>query len=173
MGSGLKYGLIAAGAMSAWMLGEYALGLHTTRLAIGHYTGWGTELIFVFVLWRLLHHQLHGANRYWLPVWEGLLHGAIASLVTAAAFYVFLALYLQLINPNYADLMLEWQITRMRAAGQPEDEIRLMARGFLWSLSPVGLPVTVFGLYLLLGVTASPLFTLWLNWRRKEPVHAR
>ncbi len=154
------------------MLGEYALGFHTSRIGLGHYTAWGTEIILVLALWRLLHHQLHDTNRYWLPVWEGLLHGAIASLVAATGFYISLSFYLSFINPDFPDHYLEWAVAQMRATGKPEEEIRLMARGFRWSLSPVGLPVTVFGLYLLLGVVASPLLTLCLNWRRKEPVHA-
>ncbi len=171
MASGLKYGLMAAAGMSVWMLGEYTLGLHTKHLSIGYNTGWGTEIIFVVVLWRLLHCQLYQANRTWLPVWEGLLHGLFASLVAAVGFYVFLSLYLHFLNPDYADFMLEWQVGEMRAASKPEEEIRLMAWWFRWSLSPVGLPATIFGVYLLIGFIASPLLTLWLNWRRKEPVH--
>ena len=31
--------------------------------------------------------------------------------------------------------------------------------------------VTIIGLNLLIGFIASPLLTLWLNWRRKEVVH--
>ena len=60
MAPGLKYGFIAATGMSLWMLGEYALGLHTIRIGIGHYTSWGTEVILVLALWCLLRHQLHG-----------------------------------------------------------------------------------------------------------------
>ena len=172
MAPGLKYGFIAATGMSLWMLGEYALGLHTIRIGIGHYTSWGTEVILVLALWCLLRHQLHGAGRTWLPVWEGLLYGAIASLVAAMGFYIFLSLYLNVINPDFSDLYLEWSVAQMRTAGKSEAQIREVARAFRWSLSPVGLPVTVFGFYLLIGFVASPLLTLWLNWRRKEPVQA-
>ena len=173
MKSGLRYGLIAAAGMSVWMLAEYALGLHTTRPGIGHYTSWGTEIILIIVLWRLLHQLLYQPHRNWLPVWEGLLHGAIAGLVAAMGFYVFLSCYLNFLNPEYADFMLEWQVGHLRAAGTPEEEIRAMARGFRQSMSPTGLPVTVFSLYLLIAIIASPVLTLWLNWRHKEqPVHA-
>lgn len=171
MAPGLKYGLIAATGMSAWMLGEYALGLHTTRIGIGHYTSWGTEVILVVALWRLLHHRLYGASRYWLPVWEGLLHGIIASLVAAMGFYIFLSLYVNVLHPDFPDHYLDWSVAQMRAMGKPEVEIREVARDFRWSMSPVGLPVTVFGQYGLIGLVASPLLTLWLNWRHKEPVH--
>lgn len=172
MKPGLKYGLIAAAAMSAWTLCEYALGLHTTRIALGRYTGWGADLIFILVLWHLLRGTLHQPNRNWLPVWEGLWHGAVVSLVAAMGYYVFLSLYLHLINPDYVDLMLESQVAQLRASGKAEADIRMAARAFRWSMGPVGLPVTVFGYCLLIGVVASPLLTLWLNWRhREEPIH--
>ena len=167
----LKYGLLAAAGMSGWMLAEYALGLHTTRIGIAHHTSWGTEVVLIVALWRLLRHQLYGAGRCWLPVWEGLLHGAIASLVAAMGFYIFLSVYLNTINPEFPDLYLDWSVAHMRTAGKPETEIREVARDFRRSMSPLGLPLTVFGQYLLIGVIASPLLTLWLNWRRKEPVH--
>jgi hypothetical protein len=172
MKPGLKYGLIAAAGMSAWMLVEYGLGLHSTRPGIGYYTSWGPAIILVAALWRLLHRLLYQPNRTWLPVWEGLLHGIFAGVVAAMGFYVFLSLYLNLINPDYADTMLEWQVGHLRVAGKREEEIRLMARSFRWSMSATGLPMTVLGVYLLIAVIASPLLTLWLNWRHKEkPVH--
>jgi len=170
MAPALKYGLVAAAGMILWLVIEYALGLHGPRIAYGHYTSWGTEVILVLTLWRLHHHQLHANNHYWLPAWEGLLHGLLASLVAAAGFYIFLSVYLHFINPDFPDNYLEWEVGRMRAAGKPEEEIRQMARGFRWSMGPVGLPLTIGGLYLLIGLVASPLLTLWLNWRRKETV---
>jgi hypothetical protein len=172
MQPGLKYGLLAAAGMSVWMLGEFLLGLHTIRPGIGHYTSWGTEIILVAALWRMLYQLLYQPRRHWLPVWEGLRHGTLAGLIAAMGFYVFLSCYLSFLNPEYADSMLQWQVDHLRARAMPEPEIREMARAFRWSLSPAGLPVTVFGLYLLIAVIAAPLLTLWLNWRRKEePVH--
>lgn len=168
----LKYGLIAALCMSGWMLGEYALGLHTTRVGLGYYLSYVTEVIFVVALWRLLIQQVRQPGRYWLPLWEGVLHGILFGLVAALGFYVFVSAYLNFINPEYPYLMLDWQVARQRAADTPEEEIRAMARSFLWSLSPRGLPVTILGLHLLIALVASPLLTLWLNWRHEEPVQA-
>ncbi|HEX2862577.1 MAG TPA: DUF4199 domain-containing protein, partial [Lacunisphaera sp.] len=166
----LKYGLLAAVAMVLWLLGEYAFGFHGPRLAVGQYTSWGPEIILVLAIWRLLHHQLHAANRYWLPVWQGLLQGLLASLVAALGLYIFLSVYLQFINPEFPDIYLEWEVGRLRASARPEEEIREIARGFRWSTSPVGLPVSIVGLCLVIGLVTSPLLTLWLNWRRKETV---
>jgi hypothetical protein len=172
MGPALKHGLVAAAGMIAWVLAEYALGLHGPRIEFGRYTDWGTEVILVVALWRLLHHQLHAANRYWLPVWEGVLQGMQASFVAAMGFYIFLSLYLYYLNPEFPDLHLIAEVARLRADGVPEEDIQQMVRGFRWSMGPVGLPLTVGGFYLFIGLVASPLLTLWLNWRRKEPVHA-
>ncbi|MFZ5495198.1 MAG: DUF4199 domain-containing protein [Verrucomicrobiota bacterium] len=164
----LKHGLQAAGATNLWLLLAYALGLHTRHLALGHYANYGAEVFLALALWRSLHGYLHGHNCYWLPVWRGLIHGMGTALVAAMGTYVFLSLYFTFINPGYPDLYLEWQIARLRAAGESEAQVRAMARAYRWSTGPVGLPVSTVGVYLLFGFIASPLFTLWLNWRRKE-----
>jgi len=169
---GLKYGLLAAAGMTAWLLLCHGLGLYTTHIAAGRYVEWIGELIFVTALWRMLHHVLYAANHYWLPVWVGLLHGLFASLVAALGFYIAFSLYLHFINPSYPDFYLEWRFASMRAAGQSEVEIGTMARTFRWSMGPTGLPVTILGFYLVIGIVASPVITLWLNWRRKEIVTA-
>ena len=44
------------------------------------------------------------------------------------------------------------------------------ASAYRWSTGPVGLPITIAGVYLVFAFIASPILTLWLNWRRKEPV---
>lgn len=170
MSPSLKYGLFAAAGTSLWLLLAYALGLHSTHIALGHYANYGTEVILVLALWRTLHREVHSGTRYWLPVWLGLIRGMLTALVAAMGVYLFLSLYLNFINPPYADLYLEWRVGVMRAAGEPEEQVRALARAYRWSTGPVGLPVSIIGVYLLFGFIASPLLTLWLNWRRKETV---
>ena len=168
MSPSLKYGLLAAAGTAVWLLLAYALGLHTTHIAIGHYVNYGAEVFLLLALWRVLHRELHAENRYWLPVWLGLLRGMGTALVAAMGVYIFLTLYLTFLNPYYPDHYLDWRVTAMRAAGDPEEAVRAMARAYRWSTGPIGLPLTVAGVYLLFAVVASPLLTLWLNWRRKE-----
>lgn len=165
----LRQGLIAGGAMAGWTLLEYALGLHNTRLALGHYADHGPELILLVMLWRLLQAEVRRPECYWLPVWRGVLHGALASLVAAMVFYIFLNAYIGYLNPGWPDLYLEWQVARMRAAGETEVVIRGMARAFRANFSPAGLVGATIGLYPFLGGAASAILTLWLNWRHKEP----
>jgi hypothetical protein len=173
MSLSLKYGLLAAVVTGLWLLLAYALGLHTTHIAVGHYANYGAEIILLLALWRTLHQELHGRNHYWLPVWLGLLRGMGTALVAAMGVYVFLSLYLTFLNPYYTLLHLDWRVSAMRAAGETEEQVRAMARAYTWSTGPTGLPVTVAGVYLLFAVVASPLLTLWLNWRRKESAPIR
>ena len=65
--------------------------------------------------------------------------------------------------------MLVRTVEQMRAQGVPEAEIREHARAFRWGFTPSGLAVSVIGIYSIVGVMASSVLTLWLNWRRKEP----
>ncbi len=164
---GFKYGLLAAVGMTAWLFCAYALGFHSQHLAYAQSVEWGTAAILVVALWRMLRQQVHTPDRYWLPVWVGLLHGLFASLVAAMSYYIAFSIYLRFVHPDYPDQYLEWRFAQMRAAGLPEQDIGTMAREFRWSMGPTGLPLTLLGFYLLTGFVASPILTLWLNWRRK------
>ncbi|HYC70808.1 MAG TPA: DUF4199 family protein [Opitutaceae bacterium] len=168
----LGYGLVAGAGMGGWLLLEYALGLHTRHLAAASYTHWGTELILVTMLYLLLRRQLRRLNRYWLPVWEGVLYGSVASFVAALAFYVFAATYLYFINPDWPDVRLAFDVAAMRDRGVPEEQVREYARLFRRAFSPVGLAVTIPVAYTVLGAVASSVLTLWVNWRHKERIHA-
>jgi len=169
----MKYGLLAGTGMSLWLLAEYFLGLHTRHLEIGAYADWGTEIISLVVLWFFLRHKIAVLNRYWFPVWQGILHGALASLVAGLVFCTFMNCYLHFINPDWPFYYRTWRVTVMRAAGESEASIRSFVDSFNWSVTPAGLAFYTIGLYTVLGATASSAITLWLNWRRKEPVDPR
>lgn len=163
----LKYGLIAGGAMSAWMLVEFQLGLHTTRIAFGHYTAWVTDLIPVVMLYFLLKHRFALLQKDWVPAWQGMLYGLLASVTFALVFYIFLNLYQYFVNPAWVDYQLEWKVARLRAAGAAETEIRQQIVALRQAYGPVGLALYV-PAYTVLGGCVSVLVTLWLNWGRKH-----
>lgn len=166
-----KYGLLAGAGMSGWLLLEHLLGLHTRHLGWSDVTHWGTEVILILALHRLLRGELRRLDRYWLPVWEGVLHGTLASFVAALAFYAFAGVYVFFINPDWPDLMLARAVTEMRDAGAPEEQVRDYARRFRAVFTPGGLAFAIVGLYTVLGALASSVLTLWVNWRHKEPLH--
>lgn len=164
----LAHGFCAAAASALWLLLVYALGGHTVHIGAGHYANYGTEIMLIIALWLRLHRMLHRENRYWLPVWQGLWQGLVTSFAAAMGVSLFLSLYLNSINPDYPDLYLEWRVAAMRMAGDAEESVRSMAHAYRWSTGRIGLPITVLSAYLLFGLIASPLLTLWLNWRRKD-----
>ncbi|MGH6630621.1 MAG: hypothetical protein ACREB3_12885 [Burkholderiales bacterium] len=153
--------------MSGWSLLEFALGLHTTRIGLGRYTNWGIEVIFAVMLYRLMQQRLHSLQRYWLPVWEAMLYGLLASLTAALGFYVFLSLYKFYLNPSWLDLQLEWKVAQLRAAGTDEAVIREKLALLRQAYSPVGLALFV-PVYALGGAAFSACVSLWLNWRHQE-----
>lgn len=169
----MKYGLLAGTGMSVWMLGEYALGLHTRHIGISQFADWGTEVILLVALWFLLRLKLKDPGCYWLPVWKGVLHGMLASLVAGLVFCTFLNFYLRFINPEWSFHALTWRVSEMRAAGESEETIRDFARSFDWSLTPPGLAFYAIGVSSLIGAAASSVITLWLNWRRKDVARVR
>lgn len=169
----MKYGLLAGTGMSGWMLVEYALGLHTTHIALSQYADWGTEVILLIALWFLLRRRLLEPGCYWLPVWKGVLHGMVASLIAGLVFCTFLNFYLRFINPEWSFHSLSWRVSEMRAAGESEEVIRQTAQSFNWSITPLGLVFYAIGGYAVLGALASSVLTLWLNWRRKEIARVR
>lgn len=168
-----KFGLLAGAGMSAWLLAEFLVGLHTRYLGAAAYTHWGTELILLLSLFALLRHQVRRLNRYWLPVWEGVLYGTLTSLVAALVFYAFAAVYLAFIHPDWPDLRLAHDIATMRERGVPEEEVRAYARFFRQAFSPVGLALSILGAYTVIGAVFSSALTLWINWRHKERVDPR
>ena len=159
------------------MLGGLGVALGCLYLPWPH---WSLALIGAFVasayddtdramLYGLLRQHLARPGRPWLPVWEGILRGGSASLVAALGLYCFTATYVFVIHPDWPDLVLVRTVEQMRAQGVPEAEIREHARAFRWGFTPSGLAVSVIGIYSIVGVMASSVLTLWLNWRRKEP----
>lgn len=172
MRADLKYGLIAGALMSAWMLLEHLCGLHTTYLAVGRYTGVVGDIIPVVVLYLLLKHQLTALQRYWLPLWEGMFYGLVASFVAALVFFIFLNLYKFFLNPTWIDLQLDWKVAQWRLAGTPEAEIQRQISALRVGHGPIGMALTI-PIFALAGAAVAALITLWLNWRHKEIPHDR
>lgn len=166
----LKYGIAAGLAMGGWMLVEFWLGLHTTRLDARQYTSWVTDFIPAVMLYLLLKRRVDSPDRYWLPAWEGMLHGLLASFVAALVFYLFLNFYQYFLNPSWVNDQLEWKVAHLRTTGMAEADIRKQIVALRQANGPVGLALYI-PAYTLLGGCLSALITLWLNWRHKENVH--
>ncbi len=135
----VKYGLLSGLGVSGWMLMEYSLGFHTTRLTAGQYSGYFSHLIPLGMLFLLLRARQQAPLDRELPLVPSVAAGLAASLVAALVVCGFLLLYNQLLNPGWIDTALEWKVAQWRAQGASESAIREQILAFRHLNSPWGL----------------------------------
>ena len=78
------YGLLLALAFFVWLVVEYAMGLHTTRIAQYSILTNLYVVIPALIVWRAVKHRrdvLEGGQLLW---WQGLASGMIISVVAGA-----------------------------------------------------------------------------------------
>ena len=162
----MKYGLLGGAGVCAWIMAEYLLGFHTTRLAIGEYSGYFSSLVPLVTLWLLLRLR----QREFGPlfnIYRGLRSGAFASLLTGAVVYCFLVFYNFQINPGWLDQALAWKVSQWRAAHVTEEAIRSQITFYRNANSPTGLLTSTVAGQTLLGAFFSVGLSLVLIWREK------
>ncbi len=162
----MKYGLLGGAGVCLWILAEYLLGFHTTRLAIGEYSGYFSSLIPLVALWRLLRLR----QREYGPLFKvarGLRSGLFASLLTGALVYCFLVFYNFQINPGWLEQALTWKVAQWRAAHVTEEEIRAQITFYRNANSPTGLLAATLAGQMLLGAFLSAGLSLLFIWRDK------
>jgi hypothetical protein len=156
-----KYGLSIGGIVCAWILLQYAFGLHTTNVAVGAYLGYASNLIPFIGLFVLLRDRQRDRWDARLSFTRGIGSGFLTSLIAALVVYCFLSLYHTFINPDWADSMIEWQVNRMRLASMEEEVIRQRITAYRDAYSPGGLArATIVGMTLLGSVMALFITTL-------------
>ena len=163
----LKYGLIAGGGVSLWFFAEYLLGLHTTHLAMGEYTGRISNLIPFIALWVLLKKMQAGLGPLF-TLRRGLWTGLVTSFIAATVIYIFLAVYGRFIHPGWLDHALQWKVEQLRAASVPEEKIREFITYFRQMNSARGLLISTLLTWTLQGGLMALCLTLWLHWRAQK-----
>lgn len=119
----LKYGLFSGIGLCAWMLLEYALGIHSTHIAWSQYSDLLSMIIPVFAItlgmmaWR----DSRGDGNITLGkgVSVGMGIGLISSLIATLFFFV----YTRWINPAYFDHYTDWQASLLTAAGKSAQDV--------------------------------------------------
>jgi len=154
----LKYGLLAGAGLCVWMAGEYLLGLHTTRVALGEYSGYFSVMIPLGLLYLLLQRTQAANPAEPLGLGRGLATGLYASFIAAVIVYVFLVAYSRFFNPGWLDYTLDWKVAQWRARNISEIEIRQNITFYRQTHSPAGLIGTiVVGLTLMGGLCSLGL----------------
>jgi hypothetical protein len=166
MSPAFKYGLLAGLGSCLWIYAEFALGLHTTRPALGEWSGYLANLIPLLALTLLLR-QVRADGQ--LTLGRGLRTGLYASLVAALLTYCFLLVHNQVIDPGWMDTALEVKVAQLRAQHMTELDVRAEIIAFRRMNSPLGLVTgTLLGMTLTGGLF-SAIITLIL---RRQPADA-
>ena len=160
----IKCGLITGAGVCLWILGEYALGFHTTRLAIGAYSGCFSGLIPLTTLFLLLRRQRDASASGQLGLGAGLKSGLQAAFVSGVILYGFMFVYDHFINPGWLDNALDWRVAQLRAHGVTEIAIRDEITFYRRMNTPAGCLVSLVGGTTLLGGVLSAGLTLLLRW---------
>ncbi len=164
-----KCGLITGAGITLWIVTEYSLGLHTTYLEIGEYTGYFANLIPLTTLFLLLRRKQAATYDGRLTLGQGIASGLLASFVAALIVYGFMVVYNRWINPDWVDNALAVKVAHQRVQGVSEIAIRREINFYRQANGPVGLIATT-----LLGITVmggifSFVLTLLLRLQSKSP----
>lgn len=165
----LKYGLLSGVGICLWITTEYCLGLHTTRLEIGEYTGYFSSIVPVVFIFFLLREKQAANHDRPLTLAQGIAAGLVASLVAAVIVYGFMLAYNRWINPYWVDNALTAKVAHLRAKGVGEMEIRREITFYRNSNTPVGLIATTLVGTTVMGGMISLFLTLLLRLRKRKP----
>lgn len=164
----LKYGLISGAGVCLWILGEFLLGFHTTRLEIGAYSGYFSGVIPLTTLYFLLKGRRDAAPDGRLALWTGIKSGLHAAFISGVIVYAFMFAYDSFINPGWMDHALDWRVARLRAEGITEIAIREQIKTYRQLTSPVGCLLSIVaGTTVMGGIFATGL-TLLLRRRPRR-----
>lgn len=143
------YGVVLALAFFVWLVVEYAMGLHTTRIA--HYSILTNlyAVIPALLLWRALKHRrdvLEGGQLLW---WQGMASGMIISVVAAALRAPTWWFFLQFINPGYTGAMIDFAVQ----SGLKREIAEATYHPTLLKMESTASPILL-GFFLSVGLTA-------------------
>ncbi len=125
----LKYGVMFAGIVVVYVMLEHLLGINTTRHDIGQYSRLAGVLVPIvgifFGIKAKRDKELNGTMRFWQGVKIGFLIAVIQTTLTTLWFLF----YGRVINPQFFDSMLEFERSRMIAAGTAESIVSATIAG--------------------------------------------
>ena len=113
----IKYGLFMGLGVCLWILLEFILGFHTTRMNIGRWSGYFSVIIPIVCLYFGI--QETKAETYWQKVKAGIVMVSIASVIIALFFVV----YNLFINPDWIEQGIAVEKQRLSEIGATEEEI--------------------------------------------------
>jgi hypothetical protein len=147
----ILYGIFSGVGMMAWVLIEYALGFHTTSLDIGEYSGYFSILIPIIFIYTALSDYQTKRNRA-ITFIEGINIGFKITLISALLFALFFYCYNKYINPDWIDLMIDWQRKKLILSGATNDQIEKFVEQNRYVNTAMGMALMEFFTSMAMGV---------------------
>lgn len=119
----LKFGIITGITVCAWILIEFFLGFHTTRLSVGEYSSYFAIVIPLVTLYMGIKEKRDRYYKGKITVSAGIRTGLMITLVSAIITTIFLVIYYNYINPDFIQIGLALQKHRIILTGRTELEI--------------------------------------------------
>lgn len=142
----LKWALITALGVAAWILVEFFLGFHSEMMEIGKFTGYFAVIIplltYYYGLKEKRDKDLGGKISFAKAFGSGLLISFIASILLL----IFMFIYVEFINPGWFEAGMIYEMNKLEEAGYSTQEIIMQIEdlSYLYS-TPTQLLVTFFG----------------------------
>ncbi|MEK7584724.1 MAG: DUF4199 domain-containing protein [Patescibacteria group bacterium] len=164
----VKYGLFIGIGLVVWILLEFALGFHTTRLELGQYTGYAAVIIPIVLLYQGIKEkrdtELAGSMKFGQGVRAGFLMSLVAAPIIGFFFYVFI----EFLNPRWLELTFELERAKLLQTGVAAETVSQM----LAQIKPIfTVQVQVASAFLgtiLQGLGLSVLISALLRWRQRK-----
>ncbi|MEK6921514.1 MAG: DUF4199 domain-containing protein [Nanoarchaeota archaeon] len=117
----LRFGLIIGLGVSLWVLIEFLLGFHTTRMEMGQFTGYLSVIIPILALYYGLTERYiqEPTITYWQTVKVGMTMVIIAAIIIS----LFMALYNTTIHPDWVEEGIAYEKQYLQEINATAEEI--------------------------------------------------
>ncbi len=116
-----RYGFIIGLGISLWVLVEFLLGFHTTRMDSGQYTGYLSFIIPIIALYYGLSEKT--IKKPTLSYWQTVKAGMMMVLIAAVIISLFMALYNTAIHPEWVEEGIAYQKQYLEKSNVTAEEI--------------------------------------------------
>ncbi|MCK6603125.1 MAG: DUF4199 domain-containing protein [Bacteroidetes bacterium] len=164
----LKWGLLTGLAISLWVLTEFFLGFHSTRMDLGEISGYFSGLIPLATYALALKEKKNQLTDGGLTFTNGVISGLAITVVTGLVLVVFFALYNTVIHPEYTETGIAWQTAKLKSQGYADSTITRFMTDYR---QKIGLGNTLFMVFfgtLAQGALISMVVTPFVIRKRKK-----
>ncbi len=119
----LRYSLLTGLGICAYIIVEYLLGWHTTKVEVGETSGYFAIIIPLITYYLALKEKRDKENNGSLSFSSGFLTETLISFGVAFIIMIFMYFYMSRINPDWMEFGMEYQKMKMIANGTSPEEV--------------------------------------------------